>query len=436
MKNIMIPVGYTADRKKADAIGFVGTPDNALPDFTPTLCHYSGDAPLIVFGKTGAGKGRRLLIPTILDAPADAQIICVDVKGEAAQVTAAHRRKSGDVNIIDPWGVVASESASLNPLVFVADPKTTAVATDNARMVAEAIIPDDALLSRDPFWTNSARNVVQLAMLLLAAHAPDEHKNLGVLADLVGSGTGPTLEKLLAAGLCSPLVNLQTESENLATLAWATLSGVMSTAASFLRPFSSPMVRSSLAATSIDLEGLRDGTPSTTYLVMPPKYLKSHGVVLRLWLDTLVKVVLSRTTAPNTKTLLLIDELPQIGPLESIAQASFLLRGYGVQTALFLQDLHQLKRLFPDDWLAYIRNAGAVLCLSGGAALHDAVEHVVGVRAAVNIPELKAGHAVFIENEMIEVLKTLDYLTDERYAGLAGQNRFYAGAPENGQVTR
>jgi len=74
-----------------------------------------GDGHVLVVAPTGSGKGRSIMIPTLLTCAAPAVVI--DVKGEAAAVTARARREMGhDVRIIDPFRVISDGADGLNPL--------------------------------------------------------------------------------------------------------------------------------------------------------------------------------------------------------------------------------------------------------------------------------------------------------------------------------
>lgn len=58
-----------------------------------------------MFAPTGAGKGRNVLIPTLLSTT-DA-VVALDVKGELARETARFREHhlGQRVFVLDPWGV-------------------------------------------------------------------------------------------------------------------------------------------------------------------------------------------------------------------------------------------------------------------------------------------------------------------------------------------
>jgi len=61
------------------------------------------------------------------------------------------------------------------------------------------------------------------------------------------------------------------------------------------------------------------------------------------------------------KTVFFLDEFFALGHLEIISTVWALVRGYGVQIVPILQDINQLKKLYPDMWETFIGMAGAVM---------------------------------------------------------------------------
>src|ERR1700688_2511970 len=71
---------------------------------TPPLITDDSEPHVLVIAPTGAGRGRNFIIPNLLTCEAPA--IVLDIKGEAARVTARRRREMGhDVVILDPFHI-------------------------------------------------------------------------------------------------------------------------------------------------------------------------------------------------------------------------------------------------------------------------------------------------------------------------------------------
>ena len=205
-----------------------------------------------------------------------------------------------------------------------------------------------------------------------------------------------------------------------------TRAGVLSTAQQYLRLFGSPTVQKAIEKTTFSLQSIRDGDPVSLYIIIPPNKLVSHQALFRLWVGALLSLFSSRTTIPKTNTLFIIDEAAQLGNLSLLRQAKTLLRGYGLQTWSFWQDLSQIKELYKTEWATMVNNC-AVLQLFGAKNYMVAQEFAGMVGAdADEIRKLKADEQVLILNgeHPIQALR-YDYLTDDAFNGLYDSNPLY-----------
>ena len=141
-------------------------------------------------------------------------------------------------------------------------------------------------------------------------------------------------------------------------------------------------VRAALGPSTFDLADWMRGAPLDIYLIFPPDKLDSHRGLLRLWLGTLLAVLLRRTEVAEPKTLLLLDEAAQLGTLPHLRTALTLLRGYGVRVWSLWQDLSQLRLLYPLDWETILNNSGVIQAfgLSNGWMARTCAE-ILGVPA-------------------------------------------------------
>lgn len=138
-------------------------------------------------------------------------------------------------------------------------------------------------------------------------------------------------------------------------------------------------------APRIGLDRLRAGEGTSLFLVFPPAKLRSHAPVIRTMVAGLLAVFASRTSAPPRRTLLILDEMAQLGRMEEFLTATTLLRGYGVQVWSFWQDLSQLRAAYPDEWQTVINNCavfqafGCATPLMAGelAQIHDVHRGVI-----------------------------------------------------------
>lgn len=423
-----ILLGWPLERPDRD-VGFRATPmprfDVSRPLSDATESH------MLVIAPTGAGKGRGVIIPNLLhyDGPA----IVVDVKGEAASVTARHRRDIGqEVVTLDPFHVLGASTDCLNPLdLLAASPATIA---DDAFMLAE-MIANGSRGTKEPFWDDHAVSLISGLIAHVATTEEPSNRNLGSVWKLLAHDdlVMHIAVQLDAAGGDKPMhpfvhdqfANfLSHEGDKVRT-------SVRSTAQQHMRIFASEQVQRVTAATSFSLEAVNSGAPLTIYLVIPPTKLLSHATLLRLWVATLLGVICERAICPSKPTLLVIDELAQLGPLPLIKQAVTLLRGYGVRCALFLQSMSQLRGLWPLDYESIAENCGTILTFGHSSlSMSRQAADLFGDIAAETLFTLPPDQlALHRAGKKTEIVRRLDYLDDPLFRGRADRNpRFQRAA--------
>ncbi len=329
-----------------------GSLDNAI--------RHRGKGHIITFAPTGAGKGVAAIIPTLLTYPGS--MIVIDPKGENFQVTARYRLEIGQkIHVLDPFSVVTPctkkvrignrttevqfKADSLNPLDFPGWSKLTNDAESHS--IAGSLAERSG---SNVFWDNFA-TMLLTGLMHYVATSPDIPKSKRTLSTVikmlyfehltqylhdilkyrpVDQYARRAFEGFLSAG------ELKTKSE------------ILSFARGYLGALASETIQQSLSETTIDIKGLVAGDPVTIYVVFPASKLASFNKLLRLWVTVFIRVILSRENAPETSTLLLLDECAQLGELEEIRTAVTLLRGYGLRAWMFYQDLSQLEQRYKD----------------------------------------------------------------------------------------
>jgi type IV secretion system protein VirD4 len=323
-----------------------------------SLIYYRGNQHLVVIGPTRSGKGQGFLIPNLLsDATAKSSIFMIDVKGENAQATQAHRAKCGGVHILDPFGLVTKTSASFNALAGM-EP-TDPLLVSKVEALAAALLPDEAV--GDPHWTIEGRALLATYMLHVVTTELPEHRHLVRVYDLLTLNPGE-VEKLQAEmqgndaadGVIRRGINrflAKTDRE---------ASGVYSNATKALGWLDNPPLRAVSGSSSFSFEELTDWT-TTIYLVIPPKYLVPYAAWQRLLVARALEAFAERTS--QVPVLFLLDEFAQLGRLQKVEEAFGLMAGYGVQLAVVVQNLSQLEKTYGRGAHTFLANAGATLVM-------------------------------------------------------------------------
>jgi type IV secretion system protein VirD4 len=418
-------------------LGWAGTDHAPTLGFNPTAARqaartaltYSGDGHLMTVAPTGAGKGVGLIIPTLLTYPGS--VIVTDIKGENYQVTARYRREMGQqVVVLDPFGLVTAKDRAdkLNPFdlfkVPGSDPES-----DAEMLAAQLAVGHE--FSSDRYWEDTGRGLVAGLIADVATSSPADKRNLCTLREMLYNDE---LDYAIAVALdtrkksMSPLAR----DEFIAYLAAPsdkTRPCIRTTATTFVKCLGSTAVSRSLERSTFDLTDLLNNRPMTIYLVLPPEKLLSHRGLLRLWVVTLMTVVMRRARLPKQRTLFLLDEAAQLGALDLLPQAVSLLRGYGLQVWTFWQDLSQLIKLYPGNWEAVVNNA-AVLQAFGvpGHAARVGWRAVLGEADAQLASELHADEMlVAFTGQPIARHTRANYLRDKAFAGRFDANQRFSG---------
>ncbi|MEM6731747.1 MAG: type IV secretory system conjugative DNA transfer family protein, partial [Myxococcota bacterium] len=223
---------------------------------------------VVTVAASGAGKGRRAVLPNLLTYPGPVWVL--DLKGENYLVSARARREAGhEVAVIDPFGVTGEASASVNLLdaINTADADCVSAADELAR----ALVTQESEQS-DSHWTEQAAFLLQ-GLILYAASLPDGSL-LDVRKALTMSGTDTVdlLEDLasseeLAFGQVARVANAQLNTNE------RERSSIWSTARRFTAFLDDPRIADACRTTTTDLK--LKGKSKSIFLVVPPTKMKS-----------------------------------------------------------------------------------------------------------------------------------------------------------------
>jgi type IV secretion system protein VirD4 len=318
------------------------------------LVTYSGDGHLITFAPTGTGKTAGPVITNCLKHPG--QVIVLDMKGEVFAATAQARRTMGqEVCVVDLRD--GGENGSLNPLDLAVRCGTDPAAT--ARGFAAELI-ERGVEERDRFWNDWAETMIAGATAWLLADRPEPERRLSTLFDLFAKDDVTyslalmldNKEVLNRAARAAFASFLQLPDQG-------TRPSVLGVVQSHLRLFDSDLTRRLTDSTTMDIDAFIAGKPMSLYFIVPPFRLNAYRPLLRLWLSGLILLLTQRTHPPQERTLLLCDEIGNLGRLDALLMATTLLRAGGLTVWSFWQNAAQLQ-IYGSQANTLIDNAGVI----------------------------------------------------------------------------
>ncbi|NBD95310.1 MAG: type IV secretory system conjugative DNA transfer family protein [Gammaproteobacteria bacterium] len=339
---------------RAPPMGFAKVPEQAPDTLQPILHNATGH--FMTFAPTGSGKGVSAVIPNLLHY--NGPVIVIDPKGENYAVTRRRREEMGhQIICLDPFDVIADDepTARLNPLDLI-DGRSPNAAED-ARMLAEAL-SYQTYGHRDPFWHVRGKQLLAGLILHVATARAPVLRNLGEVHYLLNQSEEDfkfTLKEMANSRVEAVRQTVGIVSNSAEKMS-ASIQAMAQTNLGFLN---GDQVKHATGDTGFDLAAITRGDPVSIYLLIPPEKLESHGALLRIWISCLIKLILRRREKVERNTLFILDEAAQLGHFPPLRQAITLLRGYGLQTWSFWQDLSQLKRLYPNDWETMYNNCRA-----------------------------------------------------------------------------
>lgn len=322
-----------------------------------------------------SGKGAALIIPNLLRWPHNALVI--DPKGEAAQATAAQRRKAfgQKVHVLDPFGVSGLKSACFNPLAAI-DPNSPH-AREDLKVLADGLV-----MRHDPtaaVWDDGALDVIAGVMAYVMTHEQPERRSLVRVRELIAS---KDIGKIADAMDGNPAFgNLMTGAAGRLLRTGKEAVHYLSGANANTAWLDSPTMQDVLSRSTFDLADIR-AKPCTVFLVLPSHLLGEHGRFLRLFVRAALNAMAKGGTKGGKKCLFLLDEFYSLGRLDEIAKAAGLMPGYGVHLWPFLQDLGQLEELYGRDGAStFFGNADAHIFFGNtDAPTLDYVSKQIGIR--------------------------------------------------------
>ncbi|WP_089290766.1 MULTISPECIES: type IV secretory system conjugative DNA transfer family protein [unclassified Azospirillum] len=301
---------------------------------------------------TGTGKGIGAVIPNLLAYPGSALVL--DIKGENYAVTARHRAEQGHkVFVLDPFGVTGPARDAFNWLdrLNVTHPDCVGEAASLAECL---VVPSGG---EGAHFDETAHNLIQ-GLLLHVAGLPDpSRRHLGEVRRLLTLDE-PSFLAVMADMVADPdaAYGVPARAANsLMSTGDRERGSILSTARRHTAFLDDPRIVEAAARSSFDFADMK-ARPVTVYVVIPPNRLEQNKRFMRGLIGSALAALTADARKPAHNVAFFLDEFAQLGRMSMIEDAISLVRGYGVSFWIFVQDISQLRGVYP-KWQTFTANA-------------------------------------------------------------------------------
>lgn len=134
------------------------------------------------------------------------------------------------------------------------------------------------------------------------------------------------------------------------------MSGVLSTAKTFLNLYQNPVIAKNISVSDFCINDLLDPRKEVAfYLIIPPRDLATLKPLCRLLINSVLRTLIKKMEFGDEKIkkkqrlLLMIDDFPQFGRLDTMEIALAVCAGYGIKVCVVAQDVNQLNKAYTKD---------------------------------------------------------------------------------------
>lgn len=311
---------------------------------------YQGRGHILTCAPTGSGKGIGCVIPNLLHYPGS--VFVLDIKGENYAATARQRLRMGqEVLCFDPFEISDAPSQSCNWLSLI-DVEHESCVSDAAQL-AEALVVRSS--GHDSHWDDSAQYLLQ-GMILYVASMDASRRHMGTLREML-TFSREEFQSMLESLSSSPLAfgRIGRMARAFAGKDERERASVLSTALRHTNFLDDPRVERVLRGEGFDFRQLKI-RPITVYLIVPPDKLAAYARFIRATLVLALRAMVQQKATPPHDVVFLLDEVAQLGAMPPLEDAVAIMRGYHVRLWLLLQDLGQIKSIYP-KWTSFLASS-------------------------------------------------------------------------------
>lgn len=334
---------------------------------------HNGPEHIGVYAPTRSGKGVGIIIPTLLAWLES--VLVIDIKGENYAITAGFRKWVLKQKIFkfDPTTWDSPDAAHFNPLeeIRVGTPSEV---KDTQRIVNMII---DTEGKPQDHWTRTA-SALLMGLILYVLYC-EEDKTMSRVADIINNpgqdveDVAASLRLLAEQQHSTPELMKKLYGETNPTgkhpKIWHALTeaankpdsergSVISTVVANLALYRDPIIRQNIGKSDFKIADLMNHeSPVSLYIVIPPSDIDRVTPLTRIIINQIVSTLTEKMEFENARPikgykhrlLLLLDEFPALGRIDSLERAFAFIAGYGLKALIIIQDLKQMNKTYTKD---------------------------------------------------------------------------------------
>lgn len=366
------------DLRKAGLFAGKGIPIGYAVDGGHPL-HYPGQANLMTFAAARTGKNATLTVNALISLERSALVI--EPKLEQAAITGHYRRRFGNVYVVNPFGILKDAldglvDARFNPMDIL-DPASDSFHADCDK-IATALIWEDP---RDIHFTTAARALVSGVIAALMRHGAVAEKNLVAVARVISGDVYGFCRDTVASTKDAFIIQKLNRLARKGAEESREVQDVIATANTQLSFIANAAMARCLSGSDFRFSDLKRQPGTTVYIGLPLNKLDISAKFFRLLLEVCLAELLNEAQRGQSNPVLaIIDEMAQLGPhMKSLENAIGMAAGAAqLQIWGILQDLSQLKGMFPHTWESFIQNSLSMWFAARDQTTREYVSHLSG----------------------------------------------------------
>jgi type IV secretion system protein VirD4 len=358
-RKALIKAGYTKDNGVVfgrlekegllDRFHFIGPELLVTPDLRPML----------VTGGTRSGKGRGVVVPTLLNWTWAALIF--DPKAELWAASAGYRRNLGPTLFFNPR---SPYTARFNPLAEIIPGRG---AVGQVKQLVEILIEPSGANGNQDFWDRQGADMLCALILHVLFTAKPEDKNLVTVRDLSADLDTIAAEMIATRHVANPKASNDNEGAPAyvchpwiaqAARAYASAhekgrKSVQMTVRSYLNWIAGSEVEYAISASDFRIGDLMcNKEPVSLYVQVSPGDLKALQPLVRLFFHMTATAFTTHMETdgdgrPKENALLMaLDEFPLLGKVSFFEDVVRLASGYGIKCLFIAQSLNDIARIY------------------------------------------------------------------------------------------